>query len=129
MELLRRYGGWRFVESFGEIGKEWPSNASSSAAILANDIRFLLSPEAATTPHLVHVHGDLSNTLEYLLAGFLIVAQENWYFSASGWWKSDDVRFPKKNNCDWNDAWGESTFPYIAELYDRPLTWCAAWTA
>ena len=117
MGLLRKYGGWRFVENFGEIG----SNTTSAAAILANDIKFLLSPEAKATPHLIHAHGDKSNTLDFLVAGFLIVAQENWYFSASGWWASQDPRFPEKNNCDWNDAWGERTFPYIPELFDRPL--------
>ena len=121
MALLRQYGGFRFVESLGEIGIDWPKNTTSAAAILANDIRFLLGREAAATPHLIHVHGDESNTLEFLFAAFLIVVQPRWYFSASGWTQSQDKRFPKPSACNWNGAWGETVFPYVPELYDRPL--------
>ena len=48
MGLLRKYGGWRFVENFGEIG----SNTTSAAAILANDIKFLLIAQAARLGHM-----------------------------------------------------------------------------
>ena len=97
MAMLRgvdnRPKGWRFREAFCNQGSDLPiTNWSATTASCLHDVRYLLQEPAASTAHLVHGHGDGSNTFEFLLAAFLIVAQENWHFSCSGHSHSQDPR-------------------------------------
>ena len=115
--MLRRYGGFRFREAYGCIASDTGNltvDAKANADFLDGDMRFLLSQAKARTPHLVHGHGDKSNTPEYLLAAFLIVATEDWYVSLSGWTAAQDARFS-------DHEWGERSFPYLTALFDQPL--------
>ena len=68
-------------------------DSRANADFLDGDLRFLLSQAKAGTPHLIHGHGDKSNTPEYLVAAFLIVMTNDWYLSLSGWTKAQ-VRSP-----------------------------------
>mmetsp|Transcript_22754 Transcript_22754/g.37673 ORF Transcript_22754/g.37673 Transcript_22754/m.37673 type:complete len:462 (+) Transcript_22754:73-1458(+) len=114
--LLRQYGGFRFREAYGSIASSTGNltiDSKANSDFLDGDLRFLLSQADAGTPHLVHGHGDESNTLEYLLAAFLIVMSDDWYFSASGWTAAQDPRFS-------DHEWGERSFPYL-DVFDRPL--------
>ena len=94
--LVRQYGGFRFREAYGCIASDTGNvsrDSRANADFLDGDLRFLLSQAKAGTPHLIHGHGDKSNTPEYLVAAFLIVMTKDWYLSLSGWTKAQ-VRSP-----------------------------------
>ena len=81
----------QYEDRCGQDGSK--CNVTGLASTLEQQLRSLMSAPMASTPHLIHGWGDASNTVEYLLAAYLLVVQRNWYFAASGWDGSLDPRF------------------------------------
>ena len=81
----------QYEDRCGQDGSK--CNVTGLASTLEQQLRSLMSAPMASTPHLIHGWGDASNTVEYLLAAYLLVVERNWYFAASGWDGSLDPRF------------------------------------